>query len=492
MIKKIALGLAATAVAGIAYWYAAVESYRGPPRTAEVVGAMSRPSRVIVPISVSLDELQKQANEKIPARLVSIAEGRDGCVPAQWINAFGIKTKITPDIDCHIEGAVDRGPVSIGGAGRNLVLSSHISAGVTVRGRGDIGQHIRETGDGALDATVGMAVDIAPDWTPQVTVNPGYRWTDAFGITVFGIRITFASKINPKIDEQLQRLKDNLPGIVAQLGLRQKAEEGWKKGFTVVPVSETPPVWVRFTPQEIGFPGYAIEGRFLNAQIAVAGITETFLGPKPPELAPTPLPPLKKDMQPGGFDVFVPVSADYAALADAAKKELNVGQERIVKVDALGDVRVIVNDVTLHQTTGRKLAIGVNLSAKPPQAFLSTKGTVWLIADIAIDNAARRIVVKSLDLYSQTDNAPVDLLASLVRVEALNKAIRDALTYNFGRDYEKALADSSKLLKRELGNGARIDGALKSATVEEVRFGPDGIILGLAATGDVRLVVGSQ
>lgn len=490
-MRKIVLSAIVISAAAGGYWYLSVESYKGPPKTSEEVGSFSKTSSIVLPISVSLDELQRQANEKIPEQLARIDEGRDGCVPAKWVKVSGIKTKVSPEIDCDLDGAVTRGPVTVGGSGRDLVLSAPVRAQVTVRGRGAIGRHIRETGYGAIDAAVGVNVDLSPDWTPQVALNPGYRWTDRFGITVFGISITFASKIDPKINEQLQNFRSALPGLVSQLRVRERAEEGWRKGFTVIPVSVSPPLWVRFTPREVSFPGYAIEGRSLNAQIAVSGVTETFIGPKPPEAAPTPLPSLNKDLKPSGFDLFVPVQASYVALAQEAKKALNVGQERIVKVDGVGDVRVTIGDIALHQTTGRKLAIGVKLSAKPPQSFLATSGMVWLIGDVAVDNAAKRLSVKSLAVYSQTDNAPVDLLVSLVRVDAFNKAIRDALAYDFSRDYDRVIAESPKMLNRDLGNGARLTGKLASASVEDVRFSPDGVLLGLAAKGDVRIAVGA-
>jgi hypothetical protein len=456
-----------------------------------LIDAPSKASSVVLPVSISLDELQRQANQGIAAQFGPLDENKHACMPGQGAAVSGTAIRIARLIDCGSSGLMMRGPISVGGSGRDLIFSAPIWTEPASLSGGKFGQPAPGTADGKVDAAVAISIDTAPGWSPQVALNAKHRWADPFAITLFGTRIALASGIDPQNDEQLRSFRSTVARVLSQLRMDERAEEIWRKGFIVNQVSASPSAWVRFTPQETGLPDYEIEGRTLKAQVALTGLTEIFVGSKPPQMPLMPPNGLSKDLKPSGFDLFVPIAVSYQGLAQAASRALDLGHERIVNVDRLGDVRIAVHEIALHQTTGRKLAIGVKLSAKPPQSFLATNGTIWLVGDVNVDNATRRLSIQSLDISSQTDNKAFDFLVSLAGAEAFKKTIRSALSYDFGRDYERALAESPKILTRNLGDGLQLEGKLVSASVEQIQFGPDGIVLSLAAKGDLRLAVGN-
>ena len=197
------------------------------------------------------------------------------------------------------------------------------------------------------------------------------------------------------------------------------------------------------------------------------GETQTFVGNKPSDPPVQPLPPLRRTLPDPGF-TFIPVSADYTALIDEAKRGLKVGETQTFEVPGKGVVKVVFKDVDIYQTTGKQLAIGVTLDAASQASVLNTRGTVWLTTSANIDNEGKRVKVEKLEVYSQSDNAPIDLLVSIIQLGPVNRAIREALEYDFSRNYDDMLKQANAALKRQISDDFYVVGKLDS-------FGADGL-----------------
>ena len=69
-------------------------------------------------------------------------------------------------------------------------------------------------------------------------------------------------------------------------------------------------VWLQFSPQSAAFAGVHANDQAIWGALEYAGTAQTFVGARPPEAKPTPLPPLGADIGAiGGFDVILPVRA---------------------------------------------------------------------------------------------------------------------------------------------------------------------------------------
>lgn len=484
-------------------------SNTAPPINNSPVKLITRPSSVIIPISASLLDIQRKLNEDVPNPLYKVDDHLSKCIPAQYTtvcavpkltckwfkcrksgcNVPEVKTKISPDISCDLKGNITRGDIQLGGAGQTLSMFMPVHIDVSAKNIGGVIKS--ETAKGSADVRANAALDINEDWIPVGTVNADYSWNDRIGVDVFGQRVTFASKVDPKVREAIAKFRNGLPSQLEALNLRDSVAGAWTKGFTAVELSADPPAWLRLTPTAIGFSGYEIQGDRLTLTLMANGVTETFIGSKPHDPAPRPLPKLVKSLPQPGFQFYLPVLASYASLEDAAEKALQVGEKQKFPTK-LGEVQVTFESVTLYPTNGGALAVGIKLDADPPNQFFDTEGTVWLKAAPRIDNAKRTIWFDQFEPASSTDNPGFDLLISILRSPWVNERLRKALRYDFSLKYAAALAKANAALNRDLSDGWHAHGQITNAEVDRIVATPQGIFMGIAVLGDLRLDYGQR
>ena len=471
-----------------------------PPHTRDPIDLPEKSSSIIVPVAVSLADLQIAANKQIPTTLYSIDQNQDACVPAQWINtcvlpriwpAHGcaqyLKTKATPAIDCHLDGQITRRNVTVGGSGTTLALSVPIDISVTASGRGAIGKNIHQTASANMVANATANLDVNESWEPKANINANYSWTDPPHVWILGFKITFADKVDPKICELIAQLQQNLPGLLANLKLKDIVDKYWQSGFTTLQVSGTPPVWISLHPEFVGYGGYRIGNGELDLTFMAGGKLTTSIGAKPDDPTPSPLPNLQKTLPTPGFDLSVPISADYATLHDQLATGLKFGQEQSFDLQGYGHVKATINDVVLYQTTDKNLAIGISLDASPPVGFAAAKGIVWLTTKIKIDNATQIVSSDNFVIYGKEGNGPLDLIVSLIQFTPLKDVVRNSLAYNYTDKYNKTLENINTALKRQLTPQLYTEGKVDKVTPETVVAGPDALTAIVDAHGMIAI-----
>lgn len=491
--SKVVSGVLVAVTIGITTWWVLVDNHSAPRRTRDALAIQPQSSSLVVPVVLSLDDVQRRLNQELPALLASIDENRDSCVPAVWGKTkwpFHIKLKLTPAIDCHLKGQAVRGPITLSGSGQDLVLSMPVAASLTARGRGEIGRRIQETANGAINATAFVRADIDSNWTPSATIRADYAWTNRIGVDILGFRITFADKVDPKLREMIDGLQKRIPDLLAKLAIKDQAAKAWSKAFATLQVSKNPDVWVNFTPEAIGYNGYTIAGRELRFAILAEGRTDTFLGQKPASPVATTLPAMQRDLPQPGLSIVVPVSADYASLAEAARSALNVGKPQVFDIRGRGAVKATFKDVVIHQTEGRRLAIGVTLDTDASVGFLNltkASGTVWFVADVKVDNQSKKAKIDRLTVHSRTDSAATDLLASIVNLPMVHQALARSLSYDFSEKYKIAIKEAEKGLNRQLEADLRLAGKIDDLQVDSITAGPDALVANVAIKGRVEI-----
>ncbi len=335
-----------------------------------------------------------------------------------------------------------------------------------------------------------MALNIDEHWTPTATVSSDYSWINKIGVDMLGQRITFSSKVDPKLKDAIEQFQRSIPAQIEAIGLKELLSKAWTKGFSAIQLSENPAAWLRFTPVSVGYSGYEVSDGAIRLSLMANGVTETFVGPKPSDPKPTPLPKLTRNLPPAGFQFYLPALANYNTLEEAARKALRIGEEQTFDVPNVGKVKVTFNDVTIYQTTNGALAIGVEMNADPPNEFFDTNGTIWLSAVPIIDNAKRIASVDDLRIATKTDNGAFNLLASILRLRVVNDRLKGAMRYDFNQKYAEALAKANSALKRELTENLFLDGQITNAVVDRVVATPEGLFLGLEVKGTVALRYG--
>lgn len=457
---RIALVLAPLAVAGC---------HRGTPAPHRLETPANLPqdaSTIVVPVSARLADLEQGINEQLPATLWSIDRQEPECVPAKQVKVFGKALKVTPRLSCRIVGRVTHGRAALTGSGQLLTLTLPVTATVSAEGIGGLVKRETATGSAVVHANIRLSVH--PDWSPAAAVDVHYDWTDAPGVTLFGKRITFTDKADDKLQGVIAKLKEDLPRQLARLDARGKVAAAWQQGFTSIQLNrDNPPVWLRIAPQRISFDGYRIVGTGAGARLeltaAAQALTQTFVGAKPPDLPPTPLPPLSRDVAAPSLAFAVPVLADYRELEPVLLRALTrLADRKGIVVPHLGRVDAHFTRVTMYATDGNRLAVGVELAAKLRSGLLgTTTGMVWLTGVPFNEPNSEVIQIRDLKATGSTDSHSVNLLLTIVESPTVLAQIRGSLTQNFGKDYAKILASArAAIAERRQGDivlAARID-----------------------------------
>ncbi len=435
-------------------------------------------STIVVPVSAKLADLAAELNRTTPQTLWTIDRQEEACVPAQRITACAIKRedgscrigikklKVTPNLSCRIVGQAVRGPIRLSGDGSVLTLTLPVRATVSAQ---DIGHLIkRETATGAANVRATVRLSLTRDWNPAATVRIAYDWTNPPGIDILGKRIVFVDKADAKLKGVIADLERSLPRQLAKLQVRERLSAAWRQGFAVLELNrDRPPVWMRLTPQALGFGGYRVRGGDLLLDVQARTLSETFVGDRPNDPTPTPLPPLSSGLGQQGLAFNIPVLAQYDQLEPVVLRALVKRAAKGITLPRLGPVDAKFGKVTIYATEGGRLAVGVQVEATLRSGLLSaTHGDVWLSGLPVNEPNSERIRIDDLRIATRTDSKAVNLLIALFSDPATLETIRTALTEDFAKDYAKVLtAARTAIASRREGD------VLIAATVTRVTHG---------------------
>jgi hypothetical protein len=430
-----------------------------------------RSSTLVVPVALSLDDLQRVLERETPHQLWSIDKPGQKCVPGQRVKVFGKRLKVTPDIDCRIVGTVTRGAVSLTGSGERLTVVLPIRATISARDIGGVLKGETATASATVRADVRPGLD--RNWNPSVKVSISYDWKQPPGIDFLGQRIGFADRADARLAGVVADLERKLQAAVARAQVRPAVARAWEAGFTNIRLSSrNPPAWMRVTPTGTGLSGYAAHGRTLTLTVAVRARTETFVGDEPPAPKPAPLPPQIPPAGDTGLSFFMPVMADYAQLEPVVLKALRKLAAKGIRLEGVGHVNAEFDQVTIYATTDNRLAVGIAARAEPVgqrtgASLGQSRGTVWLTG-VPVSEANSQVVrVHDLEIFGRTDAMSTNLLLRLAANQGIRVQIAEALTQDFTKDYDKVLDKAARAI------ADRQQGAVRfSARMDKVEHGP--------------------
>ena len=411
----------------------------------------------------------------------------DRCVPAQRVKLFGKRMKVTPDLRCRIVGTVRRGRATLAGNGKVLRLTLPVSATISAE---DIGGVVpRETATGAATVHADIRLDIRPDWTPTAKVSIDYDWTTPPGVTLLGRRITFIDKADDKLAGVVAKLERDLPKQLRALDARKEAAAAWRQGFTVLELNhENPPVWLRVTPTRIGFAGYQVRGRDLVLTATAEALTQTFVGDRPADPAPTPLPDLSRQVKQPTLAFQVPVLADYAQLEPVLTRALARLAARGIDIPKAGPVDAKFSDVTIYATTGDRLAVGITVDARLKSGLIDrTRGRIWLTGEPHNDDNSERVEIRDLRVAANTDRESVNLLIQLFQTPVVVEAIRQSLTQDFAHDYAKVLRSARAAIAERRQGDFVLRAAIAEVTHGRVVPTGQGLFMPVQAQGTATI-----
>jgi hypothetical protein len=335
-----------------------------PPRANDKITVEPEASTIAVPVVADLSRLTTALEREVPRQLWSIDKPGQTCVPSREVKVLFVEVK-TPTIKCRIVGRVTRGRMTLSGSGRTLVIAMPVHAVVQARDIAGVLSRETATADARVEARVQL--DLARDWSPQAKVDLDYRWTAPPKLEFLGQDIDLSEQAEGKLKGVIAKLERTLPGELDALHLPQQVQRAWDAAFTSLQLNRSnPPVWMRVSPQELQYGGYAVTNNRITLQLGLRAVTETFVGDRPPDPARSPLPPMAPlKARAGELTVFIPVFADYRELEPVLMRALRKRSARPFEVPGVGPVWAQFHKVTMYGTTGGRIAVGLDLSGSP-------------------------------------------------------------------------------------------------------------------------------
>jgi hypothetical protein len=406
-----------------------------------------------------------------------------------------IKTKVSPDIHCDVNGWVNRnGNVGLSGSGQSLQVSVPIASSVSAKAAG-----ISETADAKATIFATITPDITPEWNVSAAVSPDMRWDQRPTLKLLGlIEITIGSKVEPKLREKMNEFAATVPQLLAELNVRSMVQEAWFKIQEPFQISNSPAAYLVFQPKSVGFSGIAINDNIMNAQVSISGSTEVVVGNKP-NVQPVPLQQLQKIGQSeGSFSFKVPAFVTFAEIERAAKSQFPEGFSTQVEDLTLKGTLSIDNLKVGHLEDG-KLSLSIDVDYDNRSDFVrwvdvfdwfNTSGKITFAAVPKIDTAKDVIYVDDLELHSETNNNLVDTLVGISQLPILRGFISDSVKYDYSGDLKEGIAAANKAMNVEFEDGVKLSGNLVAAGIEEISVLEKGLSISATAGGTVIVDVG--
>ncbi|WP_448579953.1 DUF4403 family protein [Thermaurantiacus sp.] len=425
-----------------------------PPRATATELLPPRTSRVAMPVVADLDLIENELNRLIATRILSVDEKRKRCLPKSKVK-FG----------CHLVGHVARGPIRISGKRDRLRLTMPLRGEIEARDvLGFIGTN-EATGRTTVIADVQLA--LGPDWNPVPRVDISYRWEEEPGVRLARWRIRFTDQADKELAKLIADLERAIPQLVAQAHPKEQVESAWRKAHTTIELNRAnPEVWMRVTPRGFGYGGYQVEGRKLSLLLEFEAGSETFVGARPPDPSPGPLPPLGKLQGAPGFRLIIPVVADWAVLERELEKALGKVAARGIPIEGVGRVEAQFGKPTLYATDGGRVAVGLPIRARTARGLLDTRGQVWLTGAVANEPDTQKLIISDLKITGDIAGADGRLLLAVAQAPAVREAIANELATNFARDFEKLLGKIDRALTDK-----RLGDFVLNARIAETRNG---------------------
>ncbi|KQT32281.1 hypothetical protein ASG29_10715 [Sphingomonas sp. Leaf412] len=453
-----------------------------PPRATGTVDLPGESSTIVVPVTASLDAVERGLDRETPQVLWRIDQHRDRCIAGRKVAGV----KVTPDLGCRIVGEARRGRITVAGAGERLTLVMPVTATVRIR---DLGGVAGETATAVAMVRANARLGIVDDWRPRATIDIGYAWRREPGIDILGQRVTFTRQADEKLKDVVAKLERDLPRHLARMDVKAQLDRAWAEGFTTIQLNRrNPPAWMRVTPRAIGVGGYRVDGRQLRLTLAAEALTESFVGDRPADPVPTPLPPPSRVASGAGLRFFIPVLADYRQLEPVVQRELRELATKGITLAGVGAVDATFGKVTIYATEGNRLAVGVRTEVKARDGSLGvTKGEVWLTALPWNAEGSQVVQARDIGFATKTDSQVVNLLVRLFESPAVLAGVEGALRHDFAGDYAKVLAKAQAAIGSRRRGDFLLSAHVTRVTNGRIRATAQGLFLPVRAEGEARI-----
>lgn len=417
-------------------------------------------SFVTIPISLSMQELERRANAELPEQFVNKQKKYAGRRLAVSV--------------------VRTGPAKV--SGKDNILRLQFPLAFSVYGKRESFFEPRVKTNGALTVFAEFELGIAEDWTPQVKTRATFHW-DRKPRVRWG---PFSVRVSDALGEEIQEVLDKKAADMREkaresLDLKKKAEDGWKRLHEPRLLRESPQTWLAIAPRELFLEPVEVDEANVRLTLGISAVLSTHVGSQPPPTPLQPLPPLKqRPPQQRGFDIRVPVFLNYEGLLT----ELRAAQTG--KQIELPQGTVTLRDFEAY-TAGRELVIGVSFKGDADGWWWDTQGKVYFTGVPAYDPDTRQLRVENFNFTREVDN-PLVQSATWVLQDRLRQEIAQELVWDVTDSILRAQEEFNQDLNRSLGEDMQLWGEIGYLNFEDLRTEADGLAVNLRAEGELAIL----
>lgn len=309
----------------------ALTSFMTSPATSDPVSTLS------LPLSIRLATVAQAVERALPNPIVqeqdvrTCVEAQRACTNIPEFRGLRIYSRqecvtISPRIDCSIDQLVERsGSVEVTGGGGTITLSQAFRGQATVRGRGEIGRHIRETATGSAEVTLHVTPRIGPDWRLLADLDHNIRWIQRPQANLFNfIPVTFGTRAERALNQSVNNFRSTgLQPALDRVDLRAAVATVWAnlQDPIAIPIRDDFRAELRFTPSSVALAPLEVDANAITTRLSLNGTFRLSEGMEGPAEA-VPLPSLSASPTPAGVSLVVPVSLGLDTLSAIAQMQL--------------------------------------------------------------------------------------------------------------------------------------------------------------------------
>lgn len=451
-----------------------------PPRQASKVALKPVTSYLSIPYSIDLKGLEQSLNESISNPIDTINK------KCELIKGKRIKA----NAQCVGE-VTKRGPVTLVGSDKGITITLPIAFRLTAKTRGFI--KMQETATGAMTVSATITPGMKANWEPNATLSADFHWDKKPQIKLFGIKITFASLVEPKLRKRLNEVVTRFnERIKTKLAIRDKAQQAWSQMSQPKSLSQDPPVWLSTQLENVYFEPFDIKTHSISGSVGMQAKVHTLFGqPEKASFAKT-LPELKLTPYPKkGFSLRVPVVLRFDALRQFMNQKV---ANKTVPLDGKnGELSLTIKEVDLYPS-GENIALAVRFKAAGENQLLATQGTFHITGKPVFEetkvDGKTKVTVSLVNVqFGRKVDSTVLNIGTWVLQTAVQQYLAEAFVADVTDKFIEARQKAEQKLNQDLGNGASIKGKLNKATLETIGVSQDWLVINTLVSGQFKVKV---
>lgn len=430
-----------------------VRSYIPPTQVA--------PSKISVPVKLSIDDLQSFANRNLVRQYTGDTEYLDGTVRGK------LSYKFVREGDVKV--CAEKGKIKISLPIKfNVRFVGNVLAAI-------VRVPFSAKSDGELRVNIYVKPGIRRDWSIKTEAEVDFEWIKSPRINVVGIQIGLRNEsdrfLKEAIRDNLYRIDD---AINKEVRLREIMQREWDN--LTVPIMAANTISFHIDPRSVAASPLEITEEEVALHVYVeAGLSLSMGMGSVSGTRKRTLPSLEEYVS-GDESVNLNVKAllNYDALEQEAMKALQ-GLEI-----NMGIASVTVKSIRI-MGSGERLITAFNIEAA------DSKGTIYAQGEPYFDEETRVLSVKNFELDEGTRLGLIEKAAWLLR-PVLMSILNGRLSWELGAKIDGLIDDARDIIaSRELNDEIELKGTLKSAKFTGLRVTAEGIEIGLNLEGAVTL-----